>query len=224
MAGEHAILLQQVGRYEDQVLRVLDGGGWPQQELRELSDYLRYELLDQAVQEERLLFPLADGGFSNVDVQRLIGDHVALRSAADQLAEAVAAGPREQDADRLTDFLRSLRQLLDRHLAHEQRVLGAVTPEGVEQRRQPRWSRELYQLTAGPVLDLDVLPAEFTSRAAMERLARLAPGEAVEVRSSTALSVLRALVANRWGADYGWSCLEEGPHRWRAEIVRRRPD
>ncbi|CCG05675.1 hemerythrin domain-containing protein [Blastococcus saxobsidens] len=223
LVDEHAVVLQQVKARMDPILGALGDGHWPRTELQDLLDYLRYELLDQTVHEERLLFPLAAGGFRNAEIEQLVDDHVALRDAADRLVEEVAAGPEERDSDELATFLRHLHNLLDAHLVREERMLAAVTLEGVEGRRRPTWSRDWYPLTQGPVLDLDVLPEQHAARVAMQRLARLSEGEVVEVSSSRALTVLRASVANRWAADYGWTCLEEGPNRWRAEITRRRP-
>ncbi|TFV63945.1 DUF2249 domain-containing protein [Geodermatophilus sp. DF01-2] len=223
LADEHAILLQQVEAHEDRILTVLRDGRWPRRELRELVDYLRYELLDQAAHEERLLFPLATGGFGSAQVEVLMRDHVALRDAADRLAREIDAEIGEQDGNRLAEFLLDLRQQLDRHLAREERALATTTLEGIEPRRRPTWSRTWYPLTEGPVLDLDVLPVGFATRVAMQRLARLSADETVEVRSHSAPTVLSALVADRWGADYGWTYLEEGPQRWRAEVTRRRP-
>src|SRR3954465_14275597 len=58
LADEHAVLLDEVRYRNHAVLSALGEGRWPDREVEALVDYLRYEVLDQAVTEERLLFPL----------------------------------------------------------------------------------------------------------------------------------------------------------------------
>lgn len=220
LIDEHAVLVEQIAARQEHVRAGLQAGDWPRTELRQLLDYLHYELLDQTVHEERLLFPLA-GGCADTRVQELVAEHLALRRATEQLADAAAPRNEGRDVDQLTALLRDLRRLLERHVVREERVLATVTLDGVETRRQPTWSRSWYPLTEGPVLDLDALPAPFAPPAALQRLARLAPGETVEVRSSSSLAALRTLTARRRAAEFTWVCLAEGPERWRARVTRR---
>ena len=222
LADEHALLQQEVERRQQRVLDVLADGRWPAEEVRGLLDYLRYEVLDQAVNEERLLYPLTEEGFADPRIQHLVDDHVQLRDIADRLAGLVAGGSGEQDTGRLTATLHELRERLDRHLRNEQHVLQPVAETGVEPIRQPFRSHEWYALTEGPVVDLDRLPRAFGHSAVLDRLARLRPGERLEISSGARLRTLQELVSRRGMTDvYGWAYLEEGPQRWRAEVTRR---
>jgi uncharacterized protein (DUF2249 family) len=106
----------------------------------------------------------------------------------------------------------------------EEALLSATTSSGVESLRQPFRCHLWFPLTEGPEIDLDVLPSEFAHRAVMERFSRLRPGERLLVRSSCELdSLWNALACQRPG-EYGWTHLEEGPQRWRAEVTRRAPE
>src|SRR4051794_10443924 len=70
LADEHAVLLDEVRYRNHAVLSALGEGRWPDRELEALVDYLRYEVLDQAVTEERLLFPLTAAGLADASVHR----------------------------------------------------------------------------------------------------------------------------------------------------------
>src|SRR3954465_5753600 len=76
LADEHAVLLDEVRYRNHAVLSALGEGRWPDREVDALVDYLRYEVLDQAASEERLLFPLAGEGLVDSLVHRLVTDHV----------------------------------------------------------------------------------------------------------------------------------------------------
>ena len=56
LAGEHALLLEQVAIRADDVLAVAARNRWPARELQRLLGYLRAEVLRQAGDEEMLLF------------------------------------------------------------------------------------------------------------------------------------------------------------------------
>src|SRR4051794_36459169 len=88
LADEHGVLLEEVRHRNHDVLSTLDEGRWPDREVEALVDYLRYEVLDQAVTEERLLFPLAGHGLADAGVHRLVTDHARLRDLTDRLADA----------------------------------------------------------------------------------------------------------------------------------------
>lgn len=221
LAEEHAELLREVDGRRQRVLAALDAGQWPQAEIEGLLGYLRYELLDQAVHEERLLYPLTDAGFEDERVRALTADHARLRDCADAVAEALAGRP-ERDPDRLAATLAELHERLDRHLRHEQAVLAAATESGVEELRRPYRSHDWFTLTEGTDVDVDRLPREFAVAAVMDRLTRLRRGERVELTSSETLGPLEELIVRRdMAADYGWVYLAEGPDRWRAAITRR---
>ena len=227
LTDEHNLLQREVQRRQQRVLDVLAEGRWPAEEVRGLLDYLRYEVLDQAVNEERLLYPLTAAGFADPRIQQLVDDHVGLRDMADRLAGLVAGGPGGRDTGDLATgdlaaLLEELRERLDRHLRNEQQVLQPVAETGVEPIRQPYRSHEWYALTEGPVVDLDRLPRAFGHSAVLDRLARMRPGERLEIGSGAPLRTLQELVSRRGMADvYGWAYLEEGPRHWRAEVTRR---
>lgn len=220
LADEHAALQQELDKREHRVLDALDSGRWPTDEIRRLLDYLRYELLDQAVHEERLLYPLTPDGFADPRIQQLVDDHVALLDLADRLATLIEdeAG----DPEQLTSTIAELKERLARHLADEQEVLQPVSETGVGAVRQPFRSHEWFPLTEGRVVDMDRLPRAFAHSAVLDRLARMRPGECVEIASGERLQTLQHLLSRRgMSGTYGWAYLEEGPQRWRAEVSRR---
>lgn len=222
LADEHALLLDEVSVRQQRTLDALAAGRWPEGEIEALLAFLRYELLDQAVNEERLLYPLTPEGFTDPRIHQLVEDHVHLRNVADELAGAATAAAPDRDGDRLVAVLRDLRERLDQHLRAEQEVLSPVTAAGVEALRQPFRSLEWFALTDGPVVDMDRLPPAFAHSATLERLSRLRAGERIELHSSGRLETLHALFT-RGGltGEYGWVYLQEGPDRWAAEITRR---
>jgi len=187
-------------------------------------DCLRYEVLDQAVTTERLLFPLVPEGFADRDIRQLVEDHVQLRDLTDQLANVARANRGPSERDDLSALLAALDAFLVRHMRVEEAVISTTTSVGVESLRQPFRCHLWFPLTEGPEVDLDSLPREFVHRAALERFSRLRPGETLLLRSNREMDGLwNALSCGRPG-DYGWAYLEEGPTRWRAEVTRRAPE
>ena len=220
LADEHAVLLHEVRLRERAVRTALGTGRWPDREIDGLVAYLRYEVLDQAANEELLLFPRTSEGFAGSRVHELVEDHVRLRDVTDQLAAAGTAN-RENDPAALVELLDDLEDFLERHMRTEQAVLGTATTDGVESLRHPFRCHLWFPLTEGSELDLDVLPRAFAHRAALERFSRLRPGRHLLVRSSSELeSLWNALTRGRPG-EFGWVYLEEGPEQWRAQVTRR---
>jgi uncharacterized protein (DUF2249 family) len=224
LADEHAVLLDEVRFRERAVRGALGAGRWPAGELDALVAYLRYEVLDQAVTEERLLFPQARNGVADSRIHGLTDDHVRIRDLTGQLAGAADADGSDREPGVLVGLLDDLEELLEHHMHTEQAVLSAATSDGVEALRQPFRCHRWFPLTEGPELDLDVLPWAFAHQAALERLSRLRPGESVRVRSGSELQSLWSTLAWRQPGEFGWAYLEEGPERWRAEITRRAPN
>jgi uncharacterized protein (DUF2249 family) len=185
-------------------------------------DYLRYEVLDQAVAEERLLFPTARQGSAAGPVHRLAVDHMHIRDVIDRLAALATNDEHENEPPILVDLLDGLDELLVTHMATEEAVLAGGT--GVESLRRPFRCHLWFPVTEGPELDLDDLPQEYAHRAALERLSRLRPGESVLVSSSDELQGLWILLSRGWPDEFGWTYLDEGPTLWRAEITRRSPE
>ena len=221
---EHAVLLHEVSTRGRAVRAALSEGRWPDHEVAALVDYLRYEVLDQAVTTERLLFPLVGEGLADSGIRQLVDDHVQLRDLADQLANAATAKGDQAERDDLAELLGALDNFLVRHMRAEEALMSTTTSVGVESLRQPFRCHLWFPLTEGPEVDLDVLPREFARRAALERFSQLRPGERLLLRSNRQLDGLwNALSCGRPG-DYGWAYLEEGPNRWRAEVTRRAPE
>ena len=184
LADEHAVLLHEVRHRERAVRAALGAGGWPDREIEALVAYLRYEVLDQAANEERLLFPLASEGRTGNRMRGLVDDHVQLRDLTDDLVAAGTADDARRDPRALVDLLDDVEELLNRHMrAAEQALLSPTTTDGVESYRCPFRCHLWFPLTEGSELDLDVLPPEFAHRAALERFSRLRPGERLRVRS-----------------------------------------
>ncbi|MGY1643233.1 hemerythrin domain-containing protein [Geodermatophilus sp. SYSU D00703] len=219
LADEHAALVEQVGTRADAVLLAVEENRWPDVELRRLVDHLHYELLDQAGQEERLLFPLV-GGCAAPRVRPLLAEHAALRTMTEQLgALAVEPGP---DVDPLARGVRQLRRLLQRHVVEEERALATVTLDGVGTRGRPPWCRGWWGALEEPVLDLDVFPRESAEEAVVRRVTRLRSGDSVEIRSTRGPQVLRRAVHRTWPVDVRWTThLAEGPEEWRVQAMRR---
>jgi uncharacterized protein (DUF2249 family) len=224
LADEHAVLLHEVRNRERAVHAGLGAGHWPQVEVESLVRYLRYEVLDQAVTEERLLFPLTGGGAADDRLRQLVIDHVRLRDLTDALADTATAVAPLRQPDRLLGTLDALVPLLDGHMRREQTLLSEATVAGVESLRRPFRCHSWFPLVEGGDVDLDVLPPEFAHRAAMERLGRMRPGEGVRLTASHELDGVWAALAGRLPGEYGWMYLEEGPERWQADITRRAPE
>jgi uncharacterized protein (DUF2249 family) len=224
LADEHAVLLHEVRHRERAVRAALGAGGWPDREIEALVAYLRYEVLDQAANEERLLFPLTSEGRTGNRMRGLVDDHVQLRDLTDDLVAAGTADDARRDPRALVDLLDDVEELLDRHMRAEQALLSPTTTDGVESYRRPFRCHLWFPLTEGSELDLDVLPPEFAHRAALERFSRLRPGERLRVRSGRELESLWNVLACGRPGEFGWAYLQEGPDQWRVEVTRRDPD
>jgi uncharacterized protein (DUF2249 family)/iron-sulfur cluster repair protein YtfE (RIC family) len=224
LADEHAVLLHEMRNRARAVRAALGAGHWPAREIDALVDYLRYELLDQAATEERLLFPMTPGGFSDPRIHGLVQEHVQLREVADQLAGDAALDPEHADPAALAVHLDVLEEFSDRHMRREEAVLSTTTDTGVEPLRRPFRCHGWFPLTEGTLLDLDVLPQEFSHRAALERFSRLRPGEHLQVRSRARLDSLWRVLTGRLPGEFGWVYLEEGPDQWQADVTRRAPE
>jgi uncharacterized protein (DUF2249 family) len=224
LADEHAVLLHEVRTRGRTIRAALSEGGWPDREVAGLLDYLRYEVLDQAVTTERLLFPLIGEGLADSRIHQLVDDHVHLRELADQLANMATANGVRSEAGDLVELLDALDEFLDRHMRTEETLLSGTTSAGVESLRQPFRCHLWFPLTEGSEVDLDALPREFAHRAALERFSRLRPGEKLLLRSNRELGGLWDVLSYGRPGEYGWAYLEEGPKRWRAEVTRRVPE
>jgi uncharacterized protein (DUF2249 family) len=224
LAEEHAVLLREVHARGRAVRAALSDGRWPDHEVTGLVDYLRYEVLDQAVTTERLLFPLVGAGFADSATRRLVDDHVRLRDLTCQLADVAAAKESPKAGDDLEQLLGAIDDFLVRHMRAEEALLSPTTAAGVESLRQPFRCHLWFPLTEGPEVDLDALPREFARRAVMERFSRLRPGERLLVRSSRELDGLWNLLSGGRPGEYAWTYQEEGPERWRVEVTRRAPE
>lgn len=224
LADEHAVLLQEVRHRERAVRAALGAGRWPDREIEALVAYLRCEVLDQAANEERLLFPLTSEGLTGNRIHGLVEDHVQLRDLTDHLVAAGTADDAFRDPGALVDLLDDVTELLDRHMCAEQAALAPTTTNGVESYRRPFRCHLWFPLTEGSEFDLDDLPPEFAHRAALERFSRLRPGERLRVRSGRELGSLWNLLAYGRPGEFGWAYLEEGPDQWRVEVTRRVPE
>ena len=225
LVDEHRVLLHEIEVRRGEVLLALGDGDWPVSQIDRLVDYLRVELLDQAVNEERLLFPLAPGTWRNPRVAQLLEDHVVLRDATNALADLATPVVDARDPARVVAALDDLHEVLDRHLDAEEAVLSAVGENGVTAARRPYRPHDWYPLTEGPVVEADALPREVAADLVLERLTRLRSGERVEIRSSTPLRDLEGAFQRRgMTADYGWAVDEERPGRCRVSITRRPAD
>lgn len=216
---EHALLRREISARANAVLDVADTGRWPQQELHELVNYLQLEVLRQVVDEEWLLFRNAREAPDELTALR--AEHLALRSSIEALTQA-AQGSGNISAQQLAATTRDLLIRFERHLAPEEQFLttaGGAAPAATGLNSQPH---EWYEITAGPVIDLDALPGPRGIDAALGRLLQLDRGESVELRCSTDPSPLWRRLTHSDPGGWGITNLERGPDRWRVEIIRHR--
>ena len=221
LAGEHALLLEQVAIRADDVLAAAAANRWPAPELQRLLGYLRAEVLRQAGDEEMLLF--ASPGTSP-GTGRLGRDHARLREAI-EILEGAAAGDGTWSCARLATMIRDLTCQLERHLAAEEKLLAAGrVPGQVQGVTGPGGHRhEWYPLTEGPVIDLDALPPDQMIHAATDRLLRLRRGEQVELRSGRDPWLVWQQMDEVSPGGYGFAYVKEGPDCWRVRVTRRGP-
>lgn len=225
LVDEHRVLWHEIEVRRGEVMVALGDGDWPVPQLARLVDYLRVELLDQAVNEERLLFPLTSGKLTDPGVAQLLEDHVDLRDATNALAGLAGLPEDARDPALVVSLLDNLYEVLDRHLKAEEAILSGAGEWGVTAGRRPFRPHQWYRLTEGPVLDADTLPPEAATDLVLERLSRLRSGEQVEIRSSVPLRHLEGAFTRRgMTADYGWTVEEERPGRCRVSITRRPVD
>jgi len=137
--------------------------------------------------------------------------------------EEAAAGTGMRSGAQVAAVTRDLLDQLERHLATEEQVLAAAdAPDQVpatteSDSRQHGW----YPLTEGPVIDLDALPPDEETDAAVARLMRLHRGEQVELRSSRDTGAVWRRVDQLSPDSYGFVYLEDGPTQWRVQVTRR---
>ena len=134
LADEHGLLLRQVAARAEELLRVTGNGGWPGPELEALLTYLRVEVLRQAHDEERLLFPASTWSPA---LERLGRDHTVLHLLTETLAAAGHSRSQGVPAE-LAATTRELVAHLERHLGDEEAVLAREDGYGETPRSVPR--------------------------------------------------------------------------------------
>ena len=219
LTDEHALLLEGVTARAEDVLSVVAEDRWPRRRLQALVGYLRSEVVRQATDEERLLFPECPptSGFA-----RLKRDHVRLRYCVEALAKAAGDEP-GWTAARLETTCRDLLAMLKRHLAVEEELLttARTQPPPPATEAVTGRSHAWYPLTEGAVIDLDALPGDHAADAIVERLLRLRVGEQVELRSGGDLREVWLRMDRLDPGGYGFVYLREGPPRWAMQVIRR---
>src|SRR3954462_5572349 len=123
LADEHGVLLDEVRYRNHAVLSALGEGRWPDREVGALVDYLRYEVLDQAVTEERLLFPLTGDGLADPRLHRLLSRHRPPRRPAAAPPPTPATTPPRRTRPEpavLVEILDTVVAFLDRHMREEE--------------------------------------------------------------------------------------------------------
>jgi uncharacterized protein (DUF2249 family) len=217
LAGEHALLLEQVAVRARDLLAAIAGGRWPARELQALVGYLRAEVLRQAADQERL-FPV---GQEAEGLARLTRDHVRLRAGTGVLERAASAGTGSRAE--LAAVTRSLLTQLEHHFAAEERLLTAAGRAGAAPGVTAATGRrhEWYPLTEGPVIDLDVLPSGQVADAAVDRLLRLRRGEHAEMRSGRDPWPVWRRMDGLCPGQYHFVYLQDGPRWWRVQVTRR---
>jgi uncharacterized protein (DUF2249 family) len=219
LADEHAVLLAQVAVRAGDALAALAVGRWPAGELRALVGYVRAEVLRQAADEERLLFP---GRGAAAGMTRLARDHARLRAATEVL-ESAAAGGRPASPVQLATAIRDFLFQLERHLGAEEALLAASGELGgvTAPIALGGYPHEWYPLTEGPVIDLDSLPLAQAVDATVQRLLRLRGGERVELESGNDPYPVWQRLRELGHGGYSFVYLDEGPDHWRVRVSLR---
>ena len=219
LAEEHVLLLWQVTASAEKLLTATEHGRWPGAELAALAGYAQAEVLRQVSDEEALLFPAVPAQ----EVAGLARDHVRLRAAAELLARA-AAGEQPMSPAQLAAAVRDFAVQLERHLRTEDDLLAPDraprdVPGTVHLGGHPH---EWYPLTEGPVVDLDAIPAGQAAAAAVDRLLRMGRGEQVELQSGAGLDAVWREISELSPGGYRFTVLQDGPARWRMQVIRRK--
>lgn len=217
LAGENALLLEQVAVRARDLLAAIAGDRWPASELQALVGYLQAEVLRHAADQERL-FPARQAAEG---LARLTRDHVRLRAETEVLERAASAGTGSRAE--LAAATRTLLAELERHFAAEEQLLTAVSQTGAAPGVTAATGRrhEWYPLTEGPVIDLDVLPSGQVADAAVDRLLRLRRGERIELRSGRDPWPVWRRIDDLCPGRYHFVYLQDGPHRWHVRVTRR---
>jgi hypothetical protein len=204
LVDAHTTLLWQVLVRAEAVLTKVADGQWPQQQLERLVDYLLYELLDQTMVEDRLLYHRQLAPDRTSQVIRLGQDHTRLRAVVDSLVGTATGGRR--DAAELAATVDALRAQLEAHLRREEAAWGSFD-EGARDRAAAALRgrpHDWFPLTEGDVIDLGALPDKDMVPAALDRLLRLRTGEQIEVSCSHELRQLWLQLNHRDPGGYGW--------------------
>jgi hypothetical protein len=219
LAEEHGLLLRQVAARAEELLAVTADGGWPARELHWLLTYMRVEVLRQAADEERLLFP---SQAPSAALDRLGRDHTMLHLMTEMLAAAAAGEGPHIPAD-LAATTRDLLAHLERHLSSEEAVLvaGDTSDDASGTTARTRRPHEWFALSEDGVLELDGLPAGQLVDAAVDRLVRLRSGERIELRSSKDPYDVWRRMDRACRGYYSFDYLQDGPDRWRVQVTRR---
>lgn len=217
-------LLWQAAARAEALLEVLADGEPVTAPLRPFLGYLREVVLARIGEEERTVLPaLRDAGLSATDIDHLHQDHLALREAIDELAEA-AATPQEPHVDQLAAVVRRLIMRLDEHLRGEAAALTALPsgyrPDAFGWAAAEHW----YPLTEGPSIDLDLLRPDLAEDAVLTRLTQLRTGEQVQLRSRARPEHLWHRLERRDPGGYAWAEDSDADHRWTVTGARRRTD
>lgn len=219
LSDEHALLIDEIAARVDATLREIDDGRWPEHELRELVNYLHLEVLRQIVDEEWLLFRTSRASPEGLD--RLRRDHLELRLTIDLLTQAALS--RGLSPTQLAATTHHLLSQLTDHMAAEESLLAASSTEVPAVESVGSQPHEWYDVTEGPVIDLDKLPGEQGADAALARLTRLRRGEQIELLASIDPGPLWQRLIRADPGGYGVIYLEHGPRRWRVQLINR-PD
>ena len=220
LAEEHVLLLWQVTASAEKLLTAAEHDRWPGAELAALAGYTQAEVLRQVSDEETLLFPAAHSEHA----AGLARDHVRLRAAAELLARA-AAGEQPMAPAQLAAAVRDFVTQLERHLRKEDDLLASDhAPQDVPGTVHLGGGHphEWYPLTEGPEVDLDALPPGQAVAAAVDRLLRMRRGEQVELQSGTGLDAVWREISELSPGGYQFTVLQDGPARWRMQVIRRK--
>jgi uncharacterized protein (DUF2249 family) len=199
-------------------MRDLARGRDSQPDVEALLGFLREVVLTRISDEDRHVLPMLRRARPEApELSELQRQHLQLRGDVDDLA----AGAQGHIArEKLAGVIRRLVNHLEIHLATEAAVLHRNQDAAAEDRA---WvaANQWYPLVEGPVIEMDRLRKDQAESAVLNRLARLRPGEELELRSAHDPHAVWVRLQQRDPAAHDWHAKPDGAG-W-SVTVRRRP-
>lgn len=217
---EDAQLLWQATARAEALLECIEAGQPTAEELGALLGFLHEVVVARISEEDRYLLPsMPPALVDEATIDQLHDDHLALRGDIDDLAACASAA--RLDADRLTVLTRALIGRLENHLRNEAAVLSSVPGGYCAEPAEWMTAAHWYPLTEGQLIDMGQLRPDQAEDAVLNRLARLRPGEGVDVRGTGDAKRLWSRLHRREPGGYIWTERTQNHDDWLVSIERR---